>query len=71
MNTQVFLKTNTLAILTQHFKNTPVQNFKLRQGKDGSTRLVITLSKSAKPTISTRTVGTFTYLVVTFPPAKK
>lgn len=69
LNTQVFLKTNTLAILTQHFENTPVTQFKLRPAKGGSTRLEITLASSAKPTINTRTVGTFTYLVVSFPPA--
>ena len=71
MSTQVFLKNNLRPVLTQHFENTPVKRFRLRQVKDGSTRLEISLSKKVTPTISTRTVGTFTYLVVSFPPLKK
>ena len=71
MNTQVFLKNNTRAMLTQHFENTPVKSFRLRAIKGGGTRLEVTLSKSIKPSINARTVGTFTYLVVSFPPLKK
>jgi hypothetical protein len=71
MNTEVFLKTNRLAVLTQHFTNTPVKQFRLKPTKGGGTNLVITLAKKVKPTISSRLVGTFTYLVITFPPTKK
>ncbi len=71
MSTQVFLQNNLRPVLTQHFDNTPVKEFRLRQLKDGATRLEVTLSKKSAPTINTRTVGTFTYLVVSFPPLKK
>ena len=71
MNTQVFLKNNTRAVLTQHFENTPVKSFRLRPMKGNDTRLEIILSKAAKASIGARTVGTFTYLVVSFPPLKK
>ena len=71
MNTQVFLKNNKRAVLTQHFENTPVKSFRLRPTKSAGTRLEVTLSKGVKPTVNARTVGTFTYLVVSFPPLKK
>lgn len=68
---QVYLRNNLRTVITSHFAETPVLNFKLRKLKKDKVRLDIKLREKAKPTISTKTQGAYTFLVVTFPPLKK
>lgn len=61
---------NLRPVITRAFPNSPVARFRLRPQKKDKMRLEITLSRRVIPTISTRTVGTYTFLIVSLPVKK-
>ncbi len=63
---QVYLKNNFRTVLALHFPKQPVARFKLRQLKGAKVRLEIRLRRRAKPSVALRTIGKYTYLVVSF-----
>lgn len=67
----VYLKNNLRPVLAKGFKGTPVSQFRLRPVKDGKLRLEVALKRKSAATVTTRTVGSFTYLLVSFAPSKK
>ena len=64
---QVYLKNNLRPIITRNFPNTPVTQFRLRRLKGDRLRLEITLRGKVPHTISAKSAGQYTYLVVAFP----
>ena len=57
-------------VITKHFK-TPVSQFRLRQIKGDKLRLEITLRNKTTARVVTKSLGQYTYLIVSFPPVKK
>lgn len=68
--TRVPFKNNLRPVITKHFR-TPVSRFRLRRLRGDKTRLEISLRRRTKSTMVTRSVGQYTYLVVSFPPPAK
>ena len=62
---EVPLKTNALGVDTKHFKGV-VNSFRVYPMKGNKARLTINLRRAARPDVSVRKVGEFTYLVVSF-----
>ncbi|MFH1130639.1 MAG: hypothetical protein V1754_04850 [Pseudomonadota bacterium] len=65
-NTETYLRNNLRSVITSHFPG-PVNSFQLRPTKKGQIRLEISLREKAKPQVGFKTVGQYTYLVVSFP----
>ena len=68
--TAVHLRNNRRPVITSGFPDTPVSRFRLRPLRRGRLQLEIRLRKRAAHTTTTRTVGGYQYLVVSFPHAK-
>jgi len=68
--TRVPFKNNLRVVITKHFK-TPVSQFRLRQIKGDKLRLEITLRNKTTARVVTKSLGQYTYLIVSFPPVKK
>ena len=68
--TRVPYKNNLRAVITKHFK-TPVSKFRLRPLRGDKLRLEISLRRKTTARMVTKSVGQYTYLVVSFPPVKK
>lgn len=63
---QVYLRNNFRPVITTAFPG-PVKRFHLRQLKGDSVRLEIKLRRWSKPTVQVRTIGSYSYLVASFP----
>ncbi len=64
---KVPLKNNLRQVIAEHFPTSPVTRFKVRRLKRNKIRLEIKLRRKLAPSISMRTFGQYSFLIVSFP----
>lgn len=64
---KVPLKNNLRQVIAEHFPSSPVTRFKVSRIKRNKIRLEIKLRKKLAPSISMRTFGQYSFLIVSFP----
>lgn len=63
--TRIHLRNNLRPIHADHFAG-PVRSFRLKRGKGNKVILQVDLKQPAEPTLSTSTVGRYTYFTLSF-----
>ena len=63
----VLLQNSLRKVITKHFEHTPINEFRLRKLKKDRLRLEIKLRRRVVPHVTTKQLGQFHYLIVTFP----